>query len=245
MGFIFFKTNSSPERGSSTSSESITITVYDSVLVNGNSITAQEKGGEYLFACHITGILEPDFDTPFYVRAFSVVDGTVKYMTVKTVESVGLPINYWTAEELAYKAIKDTIVESISARQISRYLKEIDLKIHQFEGWLNLKDKLKDPEEFERRTDMVQIYLNSNNLQQEGFHILSCNEKTGIQAIEHKYPSKPARPSEIEICDFSFSSSISFSVLIILIFPSSKYRNKAFIDYTSTNTFLFYNIYLK
>jgi len=167
VGFIFFKTNSSPERDSSTSSESITITIYDSVLVNGNSITAQEKGGEYLFACHITGILEPDFDTPFYVRAFSVVDGTVKYMTVKTMESVGLPINYWTAGELAYKAIKDTIVESISARQISRYLKEIDLKIHQFEGWLNLKDKLKDPEEFERRTDIVQIYLNSNNLQQE------------------------------------------------------------------------------
>ena len=65
---------------------------------------------------------------------------------------MGVPINHWTAEELACKAIKDNIVESISARQISRYLKEIDLKIHQFEGWLNSKDKLKDPEEFKKRT---------------------------------------------------------------------------------------------
>jgi len=73
-------------------------------------------------------------------------------LSLQKPESVGVPINHWTAEELACKAIKDNIVESISARQISRYLKEIDLKIHQFEGWLNSKDKLKDPEEFEKRT---------------------------------------------------------------------------------------------
>ena len=123
-------------------------------------------------------------------------------LSLQKPESVGLPINHWTAEELACKAIKDNIVESISARQISRYLKEIDLKIHQFEGWLNSKDKLKDPEEFEKRTSAVcQLYLNSNNLQQEGFHILSCDEKTGMQAIEHKHPSKPAKPGEVEKCE--------------------------------------------
>ncbi|WP_333860015.1 helix-turn-helix domain-containing protein [Clostridium sp.] len=123
-------------------------------------------------------------------------------LSLQKPESVGVPISHWTAEELACKAIKDNIVESISARQICRYLKEMDLKIHQFEGWLNSKDKLKDPEEFERRTGTVcQVYINSNNLQKEGFHILSCDEKTGIQAIEHKYPSKPARPGGIEKCE--------------------------------------------
>jgi hypothetical protein len=123
-------------------------------------------------------------------------------LSLQKPESVGVPINHWTAEELACKAIKDNIVESISARQISRYLKEIDLKIHQFEGWLNSKDKLKDPEEFEKRTGTVcQLYLNSNNLQKEGFHILSCDEKTGIQAIEHKHPSKPAKPGAVEKCE--------------------------------------------
>lgn len=69
--------------------------------------------------------------------------------------------NSFTMEQIAYKVIKDNIVESILGKQISRYLKEIDFKIHQFEGWLNSKDKLKDPKEFERRMGTVcQIYLN-------------------------------------------------------------------------------------
>lgn len=123
-------------------------------------------------------------------------------LSLQKPESVGVPISHWTSEELALKAIKDNIVESISARQISRYLKEIDLKVHRFEGWLNSKDKLKDPDEFEKRTGTVcQVYLNSNNLQEEGFHILSCDEKTGIQAIEHKHPSKPAKPGTVEKCE--------------------------------------------
>ena len=130
-------------------------------------------------------------------------------LSLQKPESVGVPISHWTAEELACKAIKDNIVESVSARQICRYLKEMDLKIHQFEGWLNSKDKLKDPEEFERRTGTVcQIYLNINNLQQEGFHVLSCDEKTGIQAIEHKHPSKPARPGEIERCEHEYKRDV-------------------------------------
>jgi len=123
-------------------------------------------------------------------------------LSLQKPESVGVPITHWTSEELARKAIKDNIVESISPRQISRYLKQMDLKVHQFEGWLNSKDKLKDPEEFEKRTGTVcQVYLNSSNLQENGFHILSCDEKTGIQAIEHKHPAKPAKPGEIEKCE--------------------------------------------
>jgi hypothetical protein len=38
-------------------------------------------------------------------------------LSLQNPESVGVPINHWTAEELACKAIKDNIVESISARQ--------------------------------------------------------------------------------------------------------------------------------
>jgi len=37
-------------------------------------------------------------------------------LSLQKPESVGVPINHWTAEESACKAIKDNIVESISAR---------------------------------------------------------------------------------------------------------------------------------
>jgi len=123
-------------------------------------------------------------------------------LSLQKPESVGVPTSHWTAEELARKAIKDNIVEKISPRQISRYLKEIDLKVHQYKGWLNSKDKLKDPEEFNKRVATVcELYLNSKSLQEAGVHILSCDEKTGIQAIEHKHPSKPVKPGELEKCE--------------------------------------------
>jgi len=123
-------------------------------------------------------------------------------LSLQKPESVGVPISHWTSEELARKAIKDNIVEKISPRQICRYLNEIDLKVHQYKGWLNSKDKLKDPEEFDKRvTTVCEIYLNSKNLHEDGVHILSCDEKTGIQAVEHKHPSKPVKPGEIEKCE--------------------------------------------
>jgi transposase len=123
-------------------------------------------------------------------------------LSLQKPESVGLPITHWTAGALAWKAAEDNIIEKISPRQISRYLKEIDLKVHQYKGWLNSKDKLKDPEEFEKRvTTVCEIYLNSKSLQEDGVHVVSCDEKTGIQALEHKHPSKPAKPGEIEKCE--------------------------------------------
>ena len=123
-------------------------------------------------------------------------------LSLQNPESVGVPISHWTAEELANKSIKDNIVEKISPRQISRYLKEMDLKVHQYKGWLNSKDKLKDPEEFNKRvTTVCDLYLNSKSLHENGVHILSCDEKTGIQATEHKHASKPVKPGELEKCE--------------------------------------------
>ena len=123
-------------------------------------------------------------------------------LSLQNPEAVKVPITHWTAQELARKAIADNIVEKISPRQVSRYLKEIDLKVHQYKGWLNSKDKLKDLEEFEKRVKTVcEVYLNSKSLQENGVHILSCDEKTGIQAVEHKHPSKPVKPGEVEKCE--------------------------------------------
>jgi hypothetical protein len=43
-------------------------------------------------------------------------------------EQYGRPISHWSSRELADELIKQAIVESISERQVGRYLEEADLK---------------------------------------------------------------------------------------------------------------------
>ena len=39
---------------------------------------------------------------------------------------------------------------------------------------------------------------------QQGEHIVSTDEKTGIQALERKYPSLPMKPGLVERCEFEY-----------------------------------------
>lgn len=57
------------------------------------------------------------------------------------------------------------------------------------------KDKLEDPEAYQARVEEVcNTYLNASELHQQGVHVVSTDEKTGIQALERVHPTKPPRP---------------------------------------------------
>ncbi len=125
--------------------------------------------------------------------------------TVESEKSLDVPISHWTPFALAEKAKELKIVDKISVRQIGRYLEQMDINLHQYKGWLNSKDKIKDPNEFEKRTQKVcEVYRNSKEFEEQGVHVISTDEKTGIQALEHKYPAKPAKPGEAEKCEHEY-----------------------------------------
>jgi transposase len=124
------------------------------------------------------------------------------FLSLQTPQSLDVPMSHWTPSALAEKAKELKIVDKISARQVGRYLEQMDIKVHQYKGWLNSKDKIKDPEEFERRTKKVcETYKMSRELEEQGILVMSTDEKTGIQALEHKYPAKAVKPSEVEKCE--------------------------------------------
>lgn len=61
------------------------------------------------------------------------------------------------------------------------------------------KDKLDDPEAFRERVARVcDVYREAHALHAAGVHVISLDEKTGMQATEHKYPAKPPLPGLIE-----------------------------------------------
>ena len=47
-------------------------------------------------------------------------------------------------------------------------------------------------------------YLSAPELHDQGVHIISTDEKTGIQALERKHPTKPVRPGREERIEFEY-----------------------------------------
>jgi len=61
------------------------------------------------------------------------------------------------------------------------------------------KDKLEDPEGYQANVENVcDTYLNARALHEQGAHIISTDEKTGMQALERVHPTKPTRPGLTE-----------------------------------------------
>lgn len=48
------------------------------------------------------------------------------------------------------------------------------------------------------------MYQNAASLYEQGIYVTCTDEKSGIQALEHKYPAKPMRPGDVERIEFEY-----------------------------------------
>lgn len=61
------------------------------------------------------------------------------------------------------------------------------------------KDKLENPEEFQERIEEIcATYHDAPALEAAGVHVVSCDEKTGIQAIERIHETLDSKPGLVE-----------------------------------------------
>lgn len=113
-------------------------------------------------------------------------------------------ITHWTRRELADEVIKRNIVNTISPRHVGRILDEADLKPHLSRYWLN-NERDKDPQAFDAAVKQIcDLYVAATTLRQQGVHLVSTDEKTGIQARERKYPGRPMLPGKVELREFEY-----------------------------------------
>jgi transposase len=111
-------------------------------------------------------------------------------------EQSGRPISQWTAREIADELLKRQIVESISGRHAARLLKEADLKPHLNRYWLTPAYEA----DFEAKVAAINgIYAQAPELTNQGQHIESVDEMTGVQALERKHPDRPLSPGKVEL----------------------------------------------
>jgi transposase len=112
-------------------------------------------------------------------------------------------ISHWTPRELADEAIKRDIVITISPRHVGRVLDEADLKPHLSRYWLNANPE--DPETFAQEVEKVcEVYAQAPELHQQGISVVSTDEKSGLQTLERKHPTKPMKPGVVERQEFEY-----------------------------------------
>ena len=115
---------------------------------------------------------------------------------------VGVPITHWSHVDLAWTAVELDIVDAISPSQVGRFLRELAIKPHLSRYWLFPQV---DPAEFSRLSiEISGLYLQAPALLHQGTHLVSIDEKTGIQAIERTHPSLPTHPGRPERIEHSY-----------------------------------------
>lgn len=66
-------------------------------------------------------------------------------------------------------------------------------------------DRAADPETFDKTvTTVCDLYAAAPELHQHGVHLLSSDEKTGIQALERAAPTRPMQPGLVERREFEY-----------------------------------------
>lgn len=59
--------------------------------------------------------------------------------------------------------------------------------------------KIDDPEQFKQQVQAVcTLYKEAEALEEQGIHVYSTDEKTGIQALEHAHEAEPMKPGQVE-----------------------------------------------
>jgi hypothetical protein len=78
------------------------------------------------------------------------------------------------------------------------------LKPQQSRYWLN-HNRAEDPEQCDTDVQTIgELYHQAPHLHEPGVHIVSTDEKTGIQANERAHPTRPIKPGLVERVEFEY-----------------------------------------
>jgi len=130
----------------------------------------------------------------------------------------GVPTAQWSLSDLAARILNEAHAAAISRSTIFRILDAAALKPHKSRYWLNSHD----PDFEAKALEVARLYLDAPRLYQHGELVLCTDEKTGIQALELKYPTKPARPGEVARREFEYIRHGTRCLIATLVVPTGQ-----------------------
>ena len=81
----------------------------------------------------------------------------------------------------------------------------MELKPHKVQYWLHSSEKYESSETYaEKVNEICDLYQHAQELEDNGTHVVSTDEMTGIQALEHKYPDKLPVPGQCAKQEFEY-----------------------------------------
>ncbi len=110
-----------------------------------------------------------------------------------------------TLEELAHEAAARGIVDCISRSSYQRLLAAGEVRPHRIRGWVHSPD----PQFREKVTEITDLYLHPP----AGAVVLSIDEKTGMQALERRFPDRPPAPGRPRRREFEYTRHGTQSLL--------------------------------
>ena len=103
-------------------------------------------------------------------------------------------VTRWTLAEIVAACLDALHTAALSRSSVWRILQEVDLKPHKSEYWLNSHD-----EDFDAKARHIcHLYAQALEAYHQGRLVICCDEKTGMQVLERKAPTKPAQPGRRE-----------------------------------------------
>ncbi len=103
-------------------------------------------------------------------------------------------VTRWTLNEIVTALLETLGTDAISRSSIWRILEDVDLKPHKSEYWLNSHD-----EDFDAKAQRIcQLYVGALEAYAQDRLVICCDEKSGMQVLERKAPTKPAQPGRRE-----------------------------------------------
>ena len=130
----------------------------------------------------------------------------------------GVPTAQWSLSDLAVRILNEAHSAAMSRSTIFRILDEAALKPHKSRYWLNSHD----PDFEAKALAVARLYLDAPRLYQQGELVLCTDEKTGIQALEPKYPTKPAQPGRPALREYEYIRHGTRCLIASLVVPTGQ-----------------------
>ena len=106
----------------------------------------------------------------------------------------GCTATRWSLDDIAATILNQAHAEAMSRSTVFRILDDADLKPHRSVYWLNSHD----PDFQAKAREICGLYVSAPRLYEQGRLLICSDEKTGMQILERKYPTKLAKPGKPE-----------------------------------------------
>jgi DDE superfamily endonuclease len=115
------------------------------------------------------------------------------------------------------------------------FLKDSAFRPHKSQYWLNQKH---DEGREQRIQELCELYQNAVGLERLGEKVLSCDEKTGIQALEHSVAKRTCQPGMVERLEQNYQRHGTQCLIANFNVATGKVVQPSVLDTRTENDFL-------